>query len=106
MRQKRTIATQADWLSVRPQFGSASEYRRFRAAYKFDPTSRIARTGVPIEGVLSLRAAQRRRIFEECLVDGRTVRDANTCARVVSSNTEHDAEIFIGLFSGFIHLPE
>ena len=56
MRQKRTIATQADWLAARTEFGSGSEYRRFRSVYRFDPASRIARTGTPINEVLSPRA--------------------------------------------------
>jgi hypothetical protein len=43
-------------------------------------------------------------IFERCLFDGITVREANERAKEITSSAERDGDIFIGLYKDFIRL--
>jgi hypothetical protein len=51
-----------------------------------------------------VRPGKRRDVFVACLRDGATVAEANEHAQVMPGRAERDADIFIGLFTGFIAL--
>jgi hypothetical protein len=46
----------------------------------------------------------RRIIFEKCLLDGRTVKEVNECAKILRVGAEWEADIFFALFKGYILL--
>jgi antitoxin VapB len=99
----KIIMNQSEWLEIRPEFKNASSYRQFSKKYRFNPKSKIFRTGRSVEDVLSRSTGERRQIFDECLPDGSTVEEVN--ARITKyPNGERDADIFIGLYNGFIQL--
>ena len=69
--------------------------------------SKIYRTGLSVNEVLlktKMGPGHRRKIFEEYLRDGRTVKEVNDDTRTMKAGRDYD--IFIGLFRGFIRLSE
>jgi catechol 2,3-dioxygenase-like lactoylglutathione lyase family enzyme len=104
MLERRLISSQDEWLRVRGEFSGASSYREFRARYAYNENNRIRRTGISIEEVLRSGTKNRRDIFETCLLDGRSVKEVNECAKRRSHGAEWDADIFIALFKNFIVL--
>ncbi len=99
----KIITNQSEWLQIRPEFKNASSYRMFSKNYRFNPKSKIFRTGRPVDDVLTRSTGVRRQIFDQCLPDGSTVEDVNA-QTTKFPNAERDADIFIGLYKGFIQL--
>src|SRR4051812_7004981 len=96
----KRISSQQEWSQIVGQFANSSDYRTFRERFFFDEQARIRRTGLQVNEAISPRAVKRRRIFEECLLDGRRVKDVNFCACNSKLGGEHDADIYIALFTG------
>lgn len=97
------ITNHLEWLEIRPEFKNLSDYRTFSKKYWFNPESKIFRTGRSVDEVLTKPTGRRREIFDQCFPDGSTVEDVNACTKKFP-HTEHDADIFIGLYKGFIQL--
>jgi hypothetical protein len=100
------IRTQSEWESVRGRFSSASAYRSFIREFTFDPNSRLTATGRAIRDALprAREGGPRWKIFES-IRSGMTVAELNQVARSFR-HSEHDADLFIALFKGFVRFQE
>ncbi len=105
MTTRSVISKHSDWLNCRNEFPNLSDYRAFSKKYQFNPNSKIFRTSRTVDEVLTPRAVKRRLIFEEYLLDGLSVEDVNLRAAKIPGG-EHDADIFIGLHTGYIQLED
>jgi hypothetical protein len=104
---KTIISTQAEWERVRPTSGDDATWREFLREYGFSPTALLRIATHPVDEVLKPRAKTiRRRIFDECLIAGLSVEEANRRARKIGgASVRTDADIFMGLFVGQVRLP-
>ncbi len=104
---KQIVRNQQDWETIRCRFPNASDYRRFRSEYFFDPTAKLRKTGVPLEGVLrrpTQSSGARWKIFES-IANGMSVEEVFQLAQAYPG-AELDADVFIALHKGFLKLVE
>ena len=109
---RTVISTQQQWEQVRRKFSRSSDYRLFSADYEFNPASTLRLTEIEISKALprAKPGGPRWTVFEKAIFDGATVERVNELAqrvgRQAGGHPEHDADIFIALFTGYAQLDE
>jgi transcriptional regulator with XRE-family HTH domain len=103
---KTIIRTQREWEEARPASGGDEAMRAFLREFGFDPAARIEFAGKIDETPKPKAGSIRRMIFDQCLVSGSSVEEVNRCAKNLGkASVRMDADLFIGLFAGYVRLP-
>ncbi len=98
-----TISTQAHFDAVAEKF-TRGQYREFKRMFSFDGQSQLERTGRTLADCKVRPSGDRGTIFIQALSDCVSIAEANRRAKSISKWAERDADVFMGLKTGFIRL--